>query len=159
MLKLVIELGGDPKIRNKSGQTAAQFFHSEDNTELSQYLASVTGESLDDSQNTDENDDDADAEALQSKEDLDSLDPASRQAAVETNERAGALLERVQAILLDADSKGEDPEERIRAVVDEAVRNTMEAGRRLAETQITEVDAHTATEDKDGPDYKRSRAD
>ena len=158
MLKLVIELGGDPKIRNKSGQTAAQFFHSEDNTELSQYLASVTGESLDDSQNTDENDD-VDAEALHSKEDLDSLDPASRQAAVETNERAGALLERVQAILLDADSKGEDPEERIRAVVDEAVRNTMEAGRRLAETQITEVDAHTATEDKDGPDYKRSRAD
>ena len=158
MLKLVIELGGDPKIRNKSGQTAAQFFHSEDNTELSQYLASVTGESLDDTQKTAENDD-VDAEALQSKEDLDSLDPASRQAAVETNERAGALLERVQAILLDADSKGEDPEERIRAVVDEAVRNTMEAGRRLAETQITEVDAHTATEDKDGPDYKRSRAD
>ena len=158
MLKLVIELGGDPKIRNKSGQTAAQFFHSEDNTELSQYLASVTGESLDDTQKTAENDD-VDAEALQSKEDLDSLDPASRQAAVETNERAGALLERVQAILLDADSKGEDPEERIRAVVDEAVRNTMEAGRRLAETQITEVDAHTATEDKDGPDSKRSRAD
>merc|ERR1711939_721271 len=115
--KLVLELGGDPHLMNEAGQTAAQSLF-EEHPEISEFLCTLTGGTLPASGSADDGDTSgnvgdassvSDAAAAMSivdtinaqpPEDIDSLDPVSRQAAIETN------------------------------------RNTMEAGRQLAETQI-----------------------
>merc|ERR1711939_1043417 len=174
--KLVLELGGDPHLMNEAGQTAAQSLF-EEHPEISEFLCTLTGGTLPASGSADDGDTSgnvgdassvSDAAAAMSivdtinaqpPEDIDSLDPVSRQAAIETNNRAGTLLSRVQAILIECDESGEDPEPRIRAVVDETVRNTMEAGRQLAETQeegAAAAAAASASAAEDSPE-KRQR--
>lgn len=157
MVKLVLELGGDPHLHNEQGQTAAMAL-AEDQPDISAFLCTLTGESLPESSSAAMSDRNS-SNTRNPEEELASLDPVSRQAAMETNQRAGALLERVQAILMDADARGEDPEERIRAVVDEAVRGTMEAGRRMAEMEVdsTQVDTASAAAPLNGESGKRPR--
>jgi len=155
MCKLVLELGGDPHLMNNAQQTAAQSLL-EDHPEISEFLCTLTGETLPERQADADNtsasiDPDGSGSASATSattasivqtvnarppDDINALDPASRQAAIETNNRAGTLLERVQEILLECDRTGEDPEERIKEVVNETVRSTMEAGRQLAEMQV-----------------------
>ena len=148
--KLVLELGGDPHLRNAEGQTAAQSLQ-EEHQEISEFLCTLTGESLgptstpsvDHYQAPALSSDTAQEQAqatnsalanVEPPEEILGLDPISRAAAIETNHQAGALLARVQAILEETDRTGEDPEPRIRQVVDEAVNDTMNAGRQLGET-------------------------
>lgn len=150
----MLELGADPHLMNDAGQTAAQSLL-EEHPEISEFLCTLTGETLPTTTTTGPRNDDGnqgntsttgmdastamsivDTLNAQPPADIDSLDPLSRQAAIETNNRAGNLLARVQEILIECDESGEDPEPRIRAIVDETVRNTMEAGRQLAEMQV-----------------------
>lgn len=159
MCKLVLELGGDPTLVDNDGLTPAKFLL-EDHEDIARYLAELTGEELPAVASTSsmpmDAEDDENAGGTNSLDlgtaqrilddrareaDLAALDPASRQAAIETNDRAGALLSQVQEILLQADQTGEDPEARIRAVVDQAVRGTMQAGRAVAEMQVEQEHA------------------
>lgn len=159
MCKLVLELGGDPTLVDNDGLTPAKYLL-EDHEDIARYLAELTGEELPAVASTSsmpmdaEEDDHANAsngldlgtaqrilDDRAREADLAALDPASRQAAIETNNRAGALLSQVQEILLQADQTGEDPEARIRAVVDQAVRGTMRAGRAMAEMEVEQEQA------------------
>lgn len=182
MCKLVLELGGDPTLVDNEGLTPAKFLL-EDHEDIARYLAQLTGEELPAAASTSSLPMDADnSEDVSSTStgldlgtaqrildnqnrtpDLSGLDPASREAAIETNNRAGALLTQVQEILLEADRTGEDPEARIRAVVDAAVRGTMEAGRAMAEMEVEQEQAqersNTARIDADGMSEKRQRTD
>jgi hypothetical protein len=181
MCKLVLELGGDPTLVDSDGLTPAKFLL-EDHEDIARYLAELTGEELPAVASTSSMPMDAEDEGNRSstsgldmgtaqrilddrarEADLASLDPASRQAAIETNDRAGALLSQVQEILLQADQTGEDPEARIRAIVDQAVRGTMQAGRAMAEMQVEQEQQQDLTlEQAQQPDEtsgKRQRTD
>ena len=162
MCKLVLELGGDPHLRNNEGQTAAQSLE-EEHPEVSEFLSSLTGETLGPASAT--SDMQAPAVSLSSlpppltqtemtpvafetaqlPEEVQELDPLSRAAAIETNNQAGALLARVQAILEETDRTGEDPDPRIREIVNEAVNSTMNAGRQLGETAASGQQPRTIT--------------
>ena len=136
--KLVLELGGNPSLRNDAGETAAASLQ-EEQPEIAQFLATLTGETLPPLPEASSSTADqlqAQYTNLQPPEDVDSLDPASRAAAIETNNRAGTLLAQVQAILQECDESGEDPEPRIRLIVDDAVRSTMRAGQEIAQMQV-----------------------
>jgi hypothetical protein len=173
MCKLVLELGGDPTLIDKEGLSPARFLLDDDHEDIARYLASLTGEELPAVASTSEvpmgADDDANADeqshpqqqqqldmttaqrildSRTAEADLASLDPASRQAAIETNNRAGTLLSQVQEILLEAERTGEDPEQRIRAVVDQAVRGTMIAGRQMAEMQVSQQEMGSNTQEQ-----------
>jgi hypothetical protein len=181
MCKVVLELGGDPTLIDKEGLSPARFLL-EDHEDIARYLAGLTGEELPAVASTssmpmDAEDDDAvsgtngldmgTAQRILDERsrvpDLASMDPASRQAAIETNNRAGALLSQVQEILLQADQTGEDPEARIRAVVDQAVRGTMQAGRAMAEMQVEQEQADEGgleePQQADESGVKRQRTD
>ena len=164
MAQLLLELGADPHLHNQSNQTAAHAL-AEDHRDIAEHLAQLTGEQLPAVSASADGQETSAASSLSANPppgELDSLDPASRQAAIETNQRAGALLERVQQILLEAEAAGEDPEERIRAVVDEAVRGTMEAGRRMAEQDVTEAGPDATQlqlESADDASAKRTRTE
>lgn len=169
MLKLAVELGADPRHRNKAGHSPAQALQ-EEQPELSAHLCSITGEELaplpsgsGSDSGSDSNEEGAPATAtatdpsvaalaaqytnLSPPSEVAGLDPLSRQAAIETNNRAGNLLAQVQAILAETDASGEDPEPRIRALVDDAVWRTMRAGQAMGEQQAdtTATAAATAT--------------
>lgn len=182
MCKLVLELGGDPTLVDQEGMTPARFLF-EDHEDIARYLASLTGEELpavastssipmdadgDVSAEDRRNSNPSDVISLQNSlesasrvADLQSLDDASQRAAIETNNRAGTLLSQVQEILLEADRTGEDPEARIRAVVDQAVRGTMQAGRGIAEMQVEQEQTQQQQQDQSSPDatVKRQRRD
>ncbi|KAK9894446.1 ankyrin [Cystobasidium minutum MCA 4210] len=182
MCKLVLELGGDPTLVDNDGLSAAKFLL-EDHEDIARYLAQLTGEELPAVASTssipidaDDSHDMSDTSGLDMttaqrildgnaarNADLSNLDPASREAAIQTNQRAGNLLAQVQEILLEADRTGEDPEARIRAVVDEAVRGTMQAGRAMAEMEVEQEQAreHALTQNGDGEEIvgKRQRTD
>ena len=167
MCKLVLELGGDPTLVDNEGLSAAKFLL-EDHDDIARYLAQLTGEELpaaastssipidaDDSQDMSADDTSGldmttaqqilDSNSAARAADLSNLDPASREAAIETNQRAGNLLSQVQEILLEADRTGEDPEARIRAAVDQAVRGTIQAGRAMAEMEVEQEEAQERT--------------
>ena len=171
MLKLALELGADPKHRNRAGHSPAQALQ-EEQPELSAHLCSLTGEELaplpsGSDSGSDSNEEGAPSTAtatatatdasvaalaaqytnLSPPSEVAGLDPLSRQAAIETNNRAGNLLAQVQAILAETDASGEDPEPRIRALVDDAVWRTMRAGQAMGDQQAqAEADSTPATE-------------
>ncbi len=165
--KLVLELGGNPSLRNDAGETAAASLQ-EEQPEIAQFLATLTGESLPPLPETSSSTADqlqAQYTNVQPPEDVDSLDPASRAAAIETNNRAGTLLAQVQAILQECDASGEDPEPRIRLIVDDAVRSTMRAGQEIAQMQVEQEEQQeqraAASTDATTPESgeKRQRTD
>jgi hypothetical protein len=165
--KLVLELGGNPSLRNDAGQTAAVSLQ-EEQPEIAQFLATLTGETLPSLPEASSSPNAADQlqaqyTNLQPPEDVENLDPTSRAAAIETNNRAGSLLARVQAILLECDESGEDPEPRIRMIVDETVRDTVRAGQEIAQMQVEqeEQQAQQPQSDPAPPDAaeKRQRTD
>lgn len=183
MCRLVLELGGDPTLVDNDGLSAAKFLL-EDHEDIARYLAQLTGEELPAAASTSSLPMDADdSQDMSSTSGLDmgtaqrildsnarmadlaNLDPASREAAIETNQRAGDLLSQVQEILLEADRTGEDPEERIRAAVDQAVRGTMQAGRAVAEMEVQQEQAseraalEASTNGDDLAGGKRQRTD
>lgn len=181
MCKLVLELGGDPTLVDNEGLSAAKFLL-EDHEDIARYLAQLTGEELPAAASTsslpmdaDDSEDMSNTSGLDMgtaqrildsnarMADLARLDPASREAAIETNQRAGDLLSQVQEILLEAERTGEDPEARIREVVDQAVRGTMQAGRAMAEMEVEQEQASeralTQIEGVDELAGKRQRTD
>lgn len=161
--KLVLELGGNPSLRNSEDQTAAQSLQ-EEQPEIAHFLATLTGETLPpvaEASTSTETADRLQAQYtnLQPPEDVDSLDPASRAAAIETNNRAGTLLAQVQAILQECDESGEDPEPRIRLIVDDAVRSTMRAGQEIGQMQSDQQEQQTIEAAPPEAGEKRARTD
>ncbi|KAJ9477758.1 Ankyrin repeat-containing protein [Pseudozyma hubeiensis] len=122
---LIEEFHGDAKHRNADGLTAAQQAMENEHEELAQYIAGVTGESL--------QDDDEDAEEEQQEatveEDENGVPRQSQsltaEQQTEQDERLDAqtdqLMARVGEIMTRAERDGTDPEPELRTLVSESV--------------------------------------
>lgn len=119
---LIEEFSADAKHKNSEGLSAAQQALENEHVELAQYIASVTGESLE--EQADEDDDD------QVDEDENGVRrPAGQELTAEEqaaeDERLDAqteqLMARVGEIMTRAEREGFDPEDELRSLVSESV--------------------------------------
>ncbi|SJX61044.1 uncharacterized protein SRS1_12266 [Sporisorium reilianum f. sp. reilianum] len=121
---LIEEFAADPKHKNADGLTAAQQTLENEHKELAQYIASVTGESLEDSKEDDEDDEDAPEEDENGVPRPDAPQLTAEQQA-EEDERLDAqtdlLMARVGEIMTRAERDGTDPEPELRTLVSESV--------------------------------------
>ncbi|WVF72126.1 hypothetical protein IAT40_006938 [Kwoniella sp. CBS 6097] len=148
----LVEKGADLAHENEEGLTAAEALE-EDHPEISQYLYSLLPNSNRPA-NTDPNgnDDDEDEEI---NDDSIQVDPTSSisELALDnfTSEQSSALMEEAQRIMEECARTGEDPDERLRVVVERAVGAGLAFGRGAAEEQGGEGDVSL------GDDTKRAR--
>ena len=119
---LIEEFSADAKHKNADGLTAAQQARENEHEELARYIASVTGESLADEEDDEEEQAVDEDENGVPRSEVNSL-TAQQQAEQEEmlDAQTDALMQRVGEIMTRAERDGTDPEPELRTLVSESV--------------------------------------
>ncbi|WVQ98695.1 hypothetical protein IAU59_005826 [Kwoniella sp. CBS 9459] len=127
----LVEKGADPASINEEGLTAADALE-DDHPEIAQYLRSLLPDSAPNSHGID-----ADADENDENDNSIQVDPTHQisELALDnfTSEQSSALMEEAQRIMEECARTGEDPDERLREVVERAVGAGLAFGRGAAE--------------------------
>ncbi|TKY85154.1 hypothetical protein EX895_006234 [Sporisorium graminicola] len=121
---LIEEFSADAKHKNADGLTAAQQALENEHEELAQYIASVTGESLEDAVEEEDEEEDAAEEDENGVPRSDAPQLTAEQRAEEDERldaQADLLMSRVGEIMTRAERDGTDPEPELRTLVSESV--------------------------------------
>lgn len=120
---LIEEFGADAKRKNGEGLTAAQQALENEHQELAEYIASVTGESLD--QQQDDEDEEQELDEDENGVPRAGATELTAEQQADEDERLDAqtdqLMARVGEIMTRAEREGFDPEDELRALVSESV--------------------------------------
>ncbi|SNX82344.1 uncharacterized protein MEPE_01050 [Melanopsichium pennsylvanicum] len=118
---LIEEFSADAKHKNSEGLTAAQQALDNEHEELAQYIASVTGESLEETQDDHDEQEavDEDENGMPRSSELTAEQQAAEDERLDT--QTDQLMARVAEIMTRAEREGFDPEDELRTLVSESV--------------------------------------
>lgn len=137
---LIEEFSADAKHKNSEGLTAAQQALENEHEELAQYIASVTGESLEQQEDEDEREDeDENGVPRAGGQELTAEEQAAEDERLDAHTEQ--LMARVGEIMTRAEREGFDPEDELRTLVSESVLRQIVEGMSMPSSNTNSTDS------------------
>lgn len=137
---LIEEFSADAKHKNSEGLTAAQQALENEHDELAQYIASVTGESLEQQEDEDEHEEeDENGVPRAGGQELTAEEQAAEDERLDA--QTEQLMARVGEIMTRAEREGFDPEDELRTLVSESVLRQIVEGMSMPSSNTNPTDS------------------